>query len=69
MGVPFFLLRLDDFKFSELPNPRLENISKVEGMDDFFTGQPEKNLFKAEQSSIMVQGAPRELGIKDKNFT
>lgn len=37
----------EDFKFAELPQPRLEFVDRVCKMDDYFTGQHEKIILKS----------------------
>jgi len=47
-------LSSEDFKFAELPAPRNEYASRVNKMDDYFSGQHEKILFKINSEASKV---------------
>ena len=61
----------DDFKFAELPTPRLEFHCQVQTMNDFFTGQHEKILLKCQNEAPKIMRGPdgEEMIVKQKNFT
>ena len=44
----------EDFKFAELPAPRNEYASRVNKIDDYFSGQHEKILFKVNNEGSKV---------------
>lgn len=59
----------EDFRFAELPAPRLDFADRAARIDDYFSGQHEKNLFKgsSEQKAVSVGG--EEHFVRSKNFT
>lgn len=63
-------LSSEDFKFAELPAPRLEFADRAARIDDYFSGQHEKNLFKGSsepQKAVDVGG--EDHFVRNKNFT
>lgn len=59
----------EDFRFAELPAPRLEFADRAARIDDYFSGQHEKNLFKGsgEQRAVNIGG--EDHFVRSKNFT
>ena len=70
MEVQHLLFSNDDFKFAELPTPRIEYSERVKNMPDMFTGQHEKILLKVAQTlsnTLSIDG--EQFRVKQKNLT
>ena len=61
-------LSSEDFQFAELPAPRAEFGERAARLDDYFSGQHEKNLFKGSGEKAVSLGG-EDLFVRSKNFT